>query len=41
MKDESWEVKYQEISQLVEEAIPIINSINEDSYDNFHISILF
>ncbi|CAD8128132.1 unnamed protein product [Paramecium sonneborni] len=41
MKEESWEVKYQEISQLVEEAIPIMNSINEDSYDNFHISMLF
>ncbi|CAD8209470.1 unnamed protein product [Paramecium octaurelia] len=41
MKDDSWEVKSQQLSQLMEEAILIMNSINEDSYDNFHISMLF
>ncbi|CAK67878.1 unnamed protein product (macronuclear) [Paramecium tetraurelia] len=41
MKDDSWEVKSQQLSQFVEEAILIMNSINEDSYDNFHISMLF
>ncbi|CAD8211790.1 unnamed protein product [Paramecium pentaurelia] len=41
MKDDSWEVKSQELSQCIEKAILIVNSINEDSYDNFHISILF
>lgn len=41
MKDDSWEVKSKELSQFIEEAILIVNSINEDSFDNFHISMLF